>query len=205
MNCQGTLYTISAPSGTGKTSLVDALVACKLNIKVSISYTTRAQRPGEQNGVNYNFVDKPQFIAMLEENAFLEHALVYGNYYGTSEAWVRETLAAGNDVILEIDWQGAAQIHRQLPDSVSIFILPPSRAALLERLTLRGQDDVDVIAHRLAQAKEEMSHFAEADYLIVNEVFATALEELKAVIHGRRLRLSVQQQRHAKLLEELLA
>lgn len=205
MNCQGTLYTISAPSGTGKTSLVDALVASQPDIKVSISYTTRTKRPGEQDGVNYNFIDGAKFISMLEKNAFLEHALVYGNYYGTSEAWVRETLANGNDVILEIDWQGAAQIHRQLPDSVSIFILPPSQVALLERLTLRGQDDADVIAHRLAQAKEEMSHFAEADYLIINEVFATALEDLNAVIHGRRLLLSAQQQRHVKLLQELLA
>ncbi len=202
---QGTLYTISAPSGAGKTSLVSALVARNPDIKVSISHTTRTKRDGEVEGINYHFVDNAQFIAMLDENAFLEHAEVYGNYYGTSQAWVVDTLAAGNDVILEIDWQGAVQIHKQMSDAVAIFILPPSQQALLERLTHRGQDDKDVIAHRLAQAKEDMSHYVEADYLVINEVFDTALDDLETIIHSRRLSITSQQQRHEDLLSELLA
>lgn len=202
---QGTLYTISAPSGAGKTSLVGALVARNPDIKVSISHTTRTKRDGEVEGINYHFVDNAQFIAMLDENAFLEHAEVYGNYYGTSQAWVVDTLAAGNDVILEIDWQGAVQIHKQMSDAVAIFILPPSQQALLERLTHRGQDDKDVIAHRLAQAKEDMSHYVEADYLVINEVFDTALDDLETIIHSRRLSITSQQQRHEDLLSELLA
>ena len=202
---QGTLYTVSAPSGAGKTSLVNALVARNPDIKVSISHTTRPIRPGEENGINYHFVDKPQFLAMLEQSAFLEHALVFENYYGTSEAWVHETLAAGDDVILEIDWQGALQIHRQLKNSVGIFILPPSPQALMERLNQRGQDSKDVIAHRLAQAKQEMSHYVEADYLVINEVFDTALNQLETIIQGRKSLIAVQQQRHGRLLEELLA
>jgi guanylate kinase len=209
INCmasfQGTLYTISAPSGAGKTSLVSALVARNPDIKVSISHTTRTKRDGEVEGINYHFVDNAQFIAMLDENAFLEHAEVYGNYYGTSQAWVVDTLAAGNDVILEIDWQGAVQIHKQMSDAVAIFILPPSQQALLERLTHRGQDDKDVIAHRLAQAKEDMSHYVEADYLVINEVFDTALDDLETIIHSRRLSIISQQQRHEDLLSELLA
>lgn len=202
---QGTLYTISAPSGAGKTSLVSALVEHNPDIKVSISHTTRAMRDGEVDGIDYHFVDKAQFIAMLDENAFLEHAEVYGNYYGTSQAWVLETLNAGNDVILEIDWQGAVQIHKQMTDGVAIFILPPSQQALLERLTHRGQDDNDVIAHRLAQAKEDMSHYVEADYLVINEIFDTALGDLETIIHCRRLGIASQQQRHKDLLSELLA
>ena len=202
---QGTLYTISAPSGAGKTSLVSALVARNPDIKVSISHTTRTMRDGEVEGINYHFVDNTQFLSMLDENAFLEHAEVYGNYYGTSQAWVLETLSAGKDVILEIDWQGAAQIHKQMSGGIAIFILPPSQQALLERLTYRGQDDKDVIAHRLAQAKEDMSHYVEADYLVINEVFDTALDDLETIIHSRRLSITSQQQRHEDLLSELLA
>lgn len=209
VNCmtslQGTLYTISAPSGAGKTSLVNALVERNPDIKVSISHTTRAMRDGEVDGVDYHFVDNTRFMAMLDENAFLEHAAVYGNYYGTSEAWVLETLNAGYDVILEIDWQGAMQTHKQMDDCVAIFILPPSQRALLERLTHRGQDDKDVIAHRLAQAKEDMSHYVEADYLVINEVFETAVNDLEAIMHSRRLNIAHQQQRHCDLLRELLA
>ena len=202
---QGTLYTISAPSGAGKTSLVTALVERDPDIKVSVSHTTRTIRTGEADSVDYHFVDQAQFVAMLDENAFLEHALVYGNYYGTSEAWVLDTLAAGNDVILEIDWQGAGQIHQRLKDGVAIFILPPSQKALLDRLTQRGQDKKDVIAHRLAQAKEDMSHYVEADYLIINKEFDTALRDLEAIVRGRRLMIGAQKKRHRNLLTELLA
>ncbi len=202
---QGTLYTISAPSGAGKTSLVSALVERNPDIKVSISHTTRPMRDGEVEGINYHFIDNTQFITMLDENAFLEHAEVYGNYYGTSQAWVVNTLAAGKDVILEIDWQGAAQIHKQMSGGVAIFILPPSQEALLERLTCRGQDDKDVIAHRLAEAKEDMSHYVEADYLVINEVFDIALAELEIIILSRRLSIANQQKRHYDLLSELLA
>ena len=202
---RGTLFTISAPSGAGKTSLVNALVTRNEDIKVSVSHTTRAVRPGEQDCSNYHFVDENRFLSMLEQNAFLEHAIVYGNYYGTSSAWVDETLSAGYDVILEIDWQGAAQVHKQLPESVAIFILPPSQQALLERLTQRGQDENEVIKHRLAQAKDDISHYVESDYLIVNDNFGTALVELEAIIHSHRLSIAMQSKRHLDLLKQLLA
>ncbi|HBD11066.1 MAG TPA: guanylate kinase [Porticoccaceae bacterium] len=202
---QGTLYTVSAPSGAGKTSLVNALVARDPNLKVSVSHTTRSKRPGETEGVNYHFIEEAQFLQLLERNAFLEHARVYDHYYGTSESWVRETLAAGHDVILEIDWQGGQQIHKQIPNSIRIFILPPSKKALEERLTGRGQDGTEVIARRLALAKEEMSHFVEADYLVVNEDFEQALAELEAIFRCQRLAVANQEIRHAALLRELLA
>ncbi len=205
MMSPGTLYTISAPSGAGKTSLVNALVAQCPDIVASISYTTRSPRPGEQNGVNYHFVDTEQFIAMVNHGDFLEHARVFDNYYGTSKTWVQETLRHGQDVILEIDWQGALQIRRLLPESRGIFILPPSRAALRERLTRRGQDDQAIIAKRVAQAQEEMSHYVEADYLILNTDFDVALRELQAVIISHRLRLDAQQQRHSAIFRELLS
>lgn len=201
----GTLYTISAPSGAGKTSLVTQLVARDPKIRVSVSHTTRKKRQGEQDGVDYHFTDQSRFVAMLRDNAFLEHAQVYGNYYGTSEEWVRETLAAGTDVILEIDWQGAAQIRKNIANSIGIFILPPSRQALVERLTGRGQDGREVIDRRLAMAKEDMSHYIEADYLVINKLFDTALNELEAIIRSRRLRIAVQQQRQASLIQELLS
>ncbi len=201
---RGTLYTISAPSGAGKTSLVGALLEKTPNLQVSISHTTRPRRPGEIDGVNYHFVSKEQFQAMLGQRAFLEHAEVFDNHYGTSAQWVDDTLANGCDVILEIDWQGAAQIHQQLPDTVSIFVLPPSKDTLLERLTQRGQDGPDVIAQRIAEAQAEMSHFAAADYLIINDVFATALEELALVIRSGKLLLKKQQSQHRGLIKELL-
>ena len=163
MTQRGTLYTISAPSGAGKTSLVTALLEKSTGLKVSTSHTTRPKRPGEIDGVDYHFVSKEQFQSMLKQQAFLEHAQVFNNSYGTSRQWVDDTLASGCDVILEIDWQGAAQIHQQLPDTVSIFVLPPSKNALLERLTQRGQDGQEVIAQRVAEAQTEMSHFAEAE------------------------------------------
>ncbi len=204
MTQRGTLYTISAPSGAGKTSLVAALLEKSPNLQVSISHTTRPKRPGETDGVNYHFVSKEQFQAMLGQQAFLEHAEVFGNYYGTSRQWVDDTLASGCDVILEIDWQGAAQIHLQLPDTVSIFVLPPSKDTLLERLTQRGQDGPEVIAQRVAEAQAEMSHFAAADYLIINDVFATALEELVLIINSGKLLLKKQQHQHQALIKELL-
>jgi guanylate kinase len=201
----GVLYTISAPSGAGKTSLVNALVARDPRIKVSVSHTTRPKRPVEREGDNYYFVDQAKFYDMLRSNKFLEHAEVYGHFYGTSKNWVLQALNAGDDVILEIDWQGAAFIHQQLPNSIGIFILPPSQQALMARLTERGQDKQEVIAHRLAQAKEDMSHYNMADYLIINNVFNDAISELEAIILSRRLTMASQQQRCEKLLEELLA
>ena len=204
MTQRGTLYTISAPSGAGKTSLVAALLDKKSNLQVSISHTTRPKRPGESDGVNYHFVSKTQFQTMLSQRAFLEHAEVFDNNYGTSAQWVDETLASGCDVILEIDWQGAAQIHRQLPETVSIFVLPPSKNTLLERLTQRGQDGPEVIAQRIAEAQAEMTHFTEADYLIINDVFATALDELALIINSGKLLRKKQQYQHQTLIKELL-
>ncbi|MFA5494444.1 MAG: guanylate kinase [Porticoccaceae bacterium] len=205
MTTKGTLFTISAPSGAGKTSLVEALIDDLDAIQVSVSHTTRARRPGEIDGANYHFVDVPTFERMLAEGAFLEHARVFGNFYGTARSWVEETLAGGTDVILEIDWQGASQVRLLLPDTLGIFILPPSRRTLLERLTNRGQDEPEVIARRLAEATLEMSHYREADFLVVNDQFATALADLKAIVTSRRLALDKQQHRHRGLLRELLS
>lgn len=202
---QGTLYTISAPSGAGKTSLVKALVESSPDIWVSVSHTTRTIRPGEVDGVNYHFVSRVQFDEMLQANAFLEHADVFGNLYGTSQEWVEGALNSGKDVILEIDWQGAQQVRRLLPDTVGIFILPPSRETLRGRLTGRGQDDAAVIEARLAEATEEMSHYAESQYLVVNDDFDEALGDLQAIIRAERLRLEKQQQRQQKLLTDLLS
>jgi guanylate kinase len=199
----GTLFIISAPSGAGKTSLVNEILGRMENIQASISHTTRDCRPGEQDGINYHFVDHDSFLSMIGENAFLEHAQVFGNYYGTSEQWVRATLAAGTDVILEIDWQGAEQVRRKFNESKSIFILPPSKKALRERLNGRGQDDADVIAKRIAAATEEMSHYVEADYLVINDDFGVASRELDAIITATRCQQPVQGVE--KLLLDLLS
>ncbi|MDX1504383.1 MAG: guanylate kinase [Spongiibacter sp.] len=201
---KGTLFTVSAPSGAGKTSLVARLLKETQGIQVSISHTTRPMRPGEQHGINYHFIDHEQFQQMLSQSAFLEHAQVFDNFYGTSQAWVEDTLLGGTDVILEIDWQGAAQVRRLMPDTVSIFILPPSQEALRERLTGRGQDDDTVINRRMAAAVAEMSHYVEGDFVVINDDFEQALVELKAIIHSQRLKLEKQQQRHADLLSALL-
>ena len=187
---KGSLFVISAPSGAGKTSLVNALLGSVDNIGVSISHTTRGQRPGEADGVNYHFVGRETFLEMAGRGEFLEHADVFGNLYGTSSIWVQDTLARGQDVILEIDWQGAQQIRRLLPDTVSVFILPPSRTTLRERLVGRGTDSEEVIAKRLASATEDMSHFAEFDFAIINDRFDQALAELKAVVLARRTLVS---------------
>lgn len=199
----GILFIISAPSGAGKTSLVSELLERMDNIKASISHTTRDRRPGEEDGVNYHFVSKQAFVDMLEQNAFLEHAEVFGNYYGTSQQWVKETLAAGEDVILEIDWQGAAQVRQLFDDSTSIFILPPSKQALRERLDNRGQDDSAVIEKRIAAATEEMSHYIEADFMVVNDDFEVALNQLMAIVSAQHCRLPVSGQE--KLLADLLS
>jgi guanylate kinase len=202
---QGTLFVVSAPSGAGKTSLVKALIESTPNIHVSVSHTTRTQRPGEVNGVNYHFVTQDGFTAMLNDNAFLEHAQVFGNLYGTSKHTVADKLKAGVDVVLEIDWQGAQQIRRQMPDAVSIFILPPSREVLEQRLLGRGQDPVEVIRKRMSQANEQISHHVEFDYLIINDNFDKALKEMQAIVLAQRLRILSQVERHSTLIRSLLA
>lgn len=201
----GTLYTVSAPSGAGKTSLVNALVKSSPEVCVSVSHTTRPMRPGEQNGVNYHFVDMATFETMLERGEFLESAKVFTNMYGTSQKWVVDTLAQGLDVILEIDWQGAQQVRKLMPDTVSLFILPPSLASLRQRLTGRGQDAEAVIDARMAEAMSEMSHYVEADYLIINDDFNVALAQFQALITAQHIRREAQVQRHSELLQALLA
>jgi len=186
----GSLFLISAPSGAGKTSLVDALIKAANNsdsekLCVSISHTTRPMRPGELDAVNYHFVSSKVFAQMVENKEFLEHAEVFGNNYGTSKAWVNQRLQQGCDVILEIDWQGADQVKQIMPEAVSIFILPPSLEALRARLTSRGQDDLSVIEKRMAEAVSELSHFAQADYLLINDNFEAALDGLMDIIHGQ--------------------
>jgi guanylate kinase len=200
----GTLFTVSAPSGAGKTSLVKALVEAESNLQVSVSHTTRPMRPGEVDGINYHFCERAVFETMLGDGEFLEHAEVFGNLYGTSQRFVEEQLAQDRDVILEIDWQGAQQVKKLLPHTCAIFILPPSTAALRERLSNRGQDDQATIERRLAAAVSEMTHYVEADYLVINDVFAAALEELRAIVQAQRLRTPQQAERQADRLRELL-
>ena len=205
MTSIGTLFTVSAPSGAGKTSLVNELIQQCEGLLVSVSHTTRPRRPAEVNGVNYNFVSEPAFRAILERGEFLEHARVFDNLYGTSAVWVEEQLRRGHDVILEIDWQGAQQVKRLLPDAKAIFILPPSRDTLLERLRGRGQDDADIIKKRMAVAVEEMSHYVESDFMVVNANFDRALAELNAIINSQRLTTPRQQALLADMLRDLLS
>jgi len=200
----GTLYIISAPSGAGKTSLVKGVVDSTDDVRVSVSHTTRAMRPGEEDGVNYNFVDIPAFEQMVEENTFLEHARVFDNYYGTSRQWVEQQLREGIDVILEIDWQGAQQVRPRMPGCVSIFILPPSRDELLNRLRGRGQDSEEVIQRRFQDAVTDMSHYTEYDYVVINDDFDEALTDLAAIMRAPRQRRDVQAARKGKLIEALL-
>ncbi len=204
MTTPGTLYIISAPSGAGKTSLVKALIDSQPQVRVSVSHTTRTIRPGEVDGVNYHFVSREQFLNMLEHNDFLEHAEVFSNLYGTSQAWVENTLKEGMDLILEIDWQGAEQVRRLLPQAKSIFILPPTKEALRHRLTNRGQDCGEIIEQRMREAVSEMSHYVEYDYLLINDDFDHALADLKAIFRANQLLQIGQQQRHSGLLGELL-
>ena len=204
MTTTGTLYIVSAPSGAGKTSLVKALIDTMAQVRVSVSHTTRAMRPGEVDGVNYHFTPRENFVEMLKQGDFLEHAEVFGNLYGTSHSWVKQTLAKGYDLILEIDWQGAQQVRKLVPDAKSIFILPPTHKDLRQRLHNRGQDADDVIDLRMQQAIAEMSHYVEYDYIVINDQFATALDDLKAIFRANQLRLESQQKRHTQLLCDLL-
>jgi guanylate kinase len=201
----GTLYIVAAPSGAGKTSLVKSLVETTPGVIASISHTTRPPRPGEREGVHYHFVSVAAFATMIAAGAFLEHAPVFGNHYGTSRAAVLSNLKAGLDVILEIDWQGARQVREQMPDCPSIFILPPSRAALRQRLAGRGQDSTEVIERRMAAALDELTHYAEFDYLVINDQFATALTELRAILVAQRQRRAAQLERHPELFRALLS
>ena len=201
----GTHYIVSAPSGAGKTSLVNALIKEDRQIRVSVSHTTRAMRPGEQHGVNYHFVVHEEFKALIAQGDFLEHAEVFGNFYGTSRSALQQTLDEGYDLILEIDWQGAQQVRRVMPDALSVFILPPSQQALRQRLDGRGQDSEEIIDGRMKEAVSEMVHYDEYDYVIINDDFNAALEDLKAVFRANRLVLRKQQQRNSGLLKELLS
>ena len=200
----GKLYIIAAPSGAGKTSLVKAMVESTPHVRVSVSHTTRGIRPGEQDGVNYHFTSVEGFRDMLHKGMFLEHAEVFGNYYGTSAHWVREQLHKGEDVILEIDWQGAQQVRRLLPDAVSIFILPPSLDALRERLIGRATDNLSIIERRMSQAVDEMSHYGEFDYLVINDEFDLALRDLQTIIRSQRLSINWMQHYKEDLIKGLI-
>jgi len=200
----GTLFVVSAPSGAGKTSLLKHLIKEMARVQTSISHTTRKMREGEQNGVDYHFVSVDEFQSLVAQDAFFEHAQVFGNFYGTSKSSIEQQLSAGIDVILEIDWQGARQIREQLPLSRSIFILPPTKQALRERLDSRGQDDAAIIERRMNEAQSEMSHYNEYDYLVINDDFSQAVSELKAILLAERQKLPNQQQKHAQLLSNLL-
>jgi len=201
----GCLFVVAAPSGGGKSSMVNALLEREPGIRLSVSYTTRPPRPGESEGNHYHFVDVAQFLRLKERGEFLEHAFVHGNWYATSSTWLTAQVAAGQDVLLEIDWQGAAQVRRLIPDSVHIFILPPSIEALRERLTKRAQDPPGVIEQRIEAAREEMRHCGELDYVIMNQDFARAVDDLSVIVRAARLTAARQQMRHAKALAELLS
>jgi len=201
----GNLFVIAAPSGGGKTSLVRALLAREPGIRLSVSYTTRPPRPGETDGVDYHFVDEPRFLALKARGEFLEHAHVHGNWYATSATWLRRQVEAGDDVLLEIDWQGAAQVRQLIPSTVGIFVLPPSLQVLKERLERRGQDSPAVIARRLEAAQAEMRHCGEFDYVIINQDFAVATDDVAAIVRASRLRRAPQLSRHGQLLQSLLA
>lgn len=201
----GQLFIIAAPSGAGKTSLVKQLLHDVKQLTVSVSHTTRAMRPGEQHGKDYFFISVEEFQELLAQGAFLEHAQVFDNYYGTTQTAVEHHLSLGSDVILEIDWQGAQQIKHLLPESVTIFILPPSIDVLRQRLQGRGQDDHTVIERRMRDAVAEMSHYAEFDYLVVNDDFSLALTELKSIIISHRLAYCRQSSKLQDLLSSLLA
>jgi guanylate kinase len=200
----GSLYVVSAPSGAGKTSLVAALQSSRPGLHVSISHTTRARRSSETDGGNYHFVSEQDFVAMIAADAFLEHAQVFDHRYGTARDSVENYLRAGDDVILEIDWQGASQVRRRHPECIGIFILPPSRESLAARLSGRGQDSEEVIARRMRDAVAEMSHWAEFDYLVINDDFDMALADLDSTIHSGRLRRQRQGVIHRELIASLL-
>ena len=201
----GSLYIFSAPSGAGKTSLVNELVKQTERLVVSVSHTTRAMRPGEQDGVHYHFVEVPAFEQMVADNLFVEHAKVFDNYYGTSQLAIEQQLAQGLDVILEIDWQGARQVRERIAGAISVFILPPSRPALEDRLRGRGQDSDVIIARRMHDAISEMSHYDEYDFVVVNDNFKQATDELQAIVTTQRLAQKRQKVALAALIRQLLA
>lgn len=201
----GTLFIVAAASGTGKTSLVKALVSADERLGVSVSHTTRPPRPGEVDGVNYHFTSRERFLADVTAGQFLEHAEVFGNLYGTSKAWVEQRLADDHDVILEIDWQGAEIVRKLMPQALSIFILPPSLKALAERLNSRGTDSDEVIAHRLSEAIADIGHYSDFDYLVINDHFETALADLQAIVRAARQSHRAQSRRQAQLIRRLLS
>lgn len=203
MGYTGSMLMIVAPSGAGKSSLVRGLLEKDPSLQLSISFTTRSPRPGEQDGREYNFLSQAEFLKRQAAGDFLEWAQVHGNYYGTSKSWIQAQMAAGKDVLLEIDWQGAQQIRQLVPQAIWIFILPPSLQTLEDRLKKRAQDDHATIAKRVAAAKEELAHVREADYLVINDLFEAALFELRQIISASRLRASPQLERHAPLALEL--
>jgi len=199
----GNLFIISAPSGAGKTSLVRGLLKLNPNIDLSISYTTRTPRPGEVNGKDYHFVSRESFITMSKRGEFMESAEVYGNFYGTSQTWISQENSKGRDILLEIDWQGATQVRKLFPTSISIFILPPSISALEERLKGRAQDSTEIIAKRLAAAREDISHVAEFDYVIINQNLDIAIQEFNSIVLSARLRTVKQLARHQSSINQL--
>lgn len=201
---KGRLFIISAPSGAGKTSLVRALASAMPNIYISVSHTTRAKRPNEQEGVHYYYVGESKFEHLIEQDAFLEHAYVFGHYYGTAKTSVTQHLDAGQNVILEIDWQGAQQVRKRMPGAISIFILPPSLTTLKERLVSRGQDALEVIQKRLLAAQQEISHYHEFDFLIVNDQFDEAQKQLQAIISASLNKADHAEQAYAEILQDLL-
>jgi len=200
----GVLFVVSAPSGAGKTSLLRALIPTDPRLRLSVSHTTREARPGEQDGTHYHFVDRARFEAMVAAGEFLEHARVFDNLYGTAERSVRDVLGANFDVVLEIDWQGARQVRARFPEAVSVFIVPPSVEALRQRLSGRGQDSAEIIDRRMRDARSELSHLGEYDYLVVNDDFDQALADLRAIVGAERLRLPRQQARLGAALEAML-
>jgi len=199
----GNLFIVCAPSGAGKTTLVDALLKADSGIRLSVSYTTRQPRAGEVDGREYHFVSQKKFQEMSAAGAFLESALVHGNYYGTSQPWINDQRAAGADILLEIDWQGAAQVRKMMPDAIGIFILPPSFEALVGRLNKRAQDPPDVIARRIAGAREEISHVSEFKYVIINDKFDEAVKDLVSIVRARRLLATSQLARHSDLINRM--
>ena len=199
----GNLFVITAPSGAGKTSMVRELLASDQNIQLSISYTTRPPRPGEVNGTDYHFVSEEAFMSMLEKGEFLESAEVYGNRYGTSQPWIAQKMESGKDILLEIDWQGAAQVRKIFPETLGIFILPPSLEALRDRLKNRSQDSDEVIERRMQAAREDISHVGEFDYVIINNDFKEAVQDLLSIVKASRLTTQKQLARHSNLLTQL--
>ena len=200
----GNLYVVAAPSGAGKTTLVRLLLESEPDVQLSVSYTTRDPRPGEADGREYHFIDTAEFRAMIDRHEFLEWAEVHGNFYGTSKTWIADQLAGGRDVLLEIDWQGAHQVHTLFPGAIGIFILPPSMEELTRRLTGRGTDSAAVISRRLAAAQAEMRHVGEFDYVIINDQLDQALDDLRAVVRASRLSFAAQRARHAALFARLI-